>query len=174
MSGEEVKIEALVKYQGMEVRFSGTVNEVIRAFLEFMSKILPNYDLISKLTITIDLEKLLKDLEGIIAITPEGLIVTIPREKIGEREAILLNLLKTSIGYQLGKLDRDSVSVADILTLTGGKPSSTAARLSELVDLGWVDRIGRGEYRVTTYGIKSFTETVMPKIRDLRGERRVE
>ena len=172
MGGEEEKVEVLVRYQKMEVKLSGTINEVIRAFLEFMGKILPNYDLISRLTITVDLERLPKDLEGIIAITPEGLIVMIPREQIGERETILLHLIKTSIGYQLGKLDKNSISVADILTLTGGKPSSTAARLSELVDLGWVDRIGRGEYRVTTYGIKSFTETVLPKIKELSGERR--
>ena len=172
MSVEEGKVEVLVKYQGMEVKFTGTVNEVTRAFLEFMGKIMPNYDLVSRLTITVDLEKLLKDLEGIIAITPEGLIVTISREQIGERETILLHLIKTNVGYQLGKLDKDSISVAAILTLTGGKPSSTAARLSELVDIGWVDRIGRGEYRVTTYGITSFTETVLPKIKEISGEKR--
>ncbi len=172
MTVEEGKVEVLVKYQGMEVKFTGTINEVTRSFLEFMGKILPNYDIVSRLTITVDFEKLLKDLEGIIAITPEGLIVTIPREQIGERENILLHLIKTSVGYQLGKLDKDSTSVAEILTLTGGKPSSTAARLSELVDQGWVDRIGRGEYRVTTYGITSFIENILPKIKEISGEKR--
>jgi hypothetical protein len=136
-----------------------------------MSKILPNYDLISKLTITIDLETLLRDLEGVIAITPEGIIVTTPKEQIGEREAILLQLIKTRVGYQLGKLDKESMSIANILTSTRGKPSTTAARLSELVSINWVDRIGRGEYKVTTYGIKSFTETVLPKIKESDGER---
>ena len=171
MSTEE-RVEVTVKYQGMEVKFTGTSKEVTRSFLEFMGKIMPNYELISRLTITVDFEKLLKDLEGIIAITQEGLIITIPRELIGERENILLHLIKTSVGYQLGKLDKDSISVADILTLTGGKPSSTAARLSELVDLGWVDRIGRGEYRATTYGITSFTETVLPRIREISGAKK--
>jgi len=171
MSQEEGNIDVLVKHQSMEVRFSGTANEVIRGFLEFMSKILPNYDLISKLTITIDLETLLRDLEGVIAITPEGIIVTTSKEQIGEREAILLQLIKTRVGYQLGKLDKESMSIANILTSTRGKPSSTAARLSELVSINWVDRIGRGEYKVTTYGIKSFTETVLPKIKRSDGER---
>ena len=169
---EEAKVEVVVKYQGMEVKFSGTANEVTRAFLEFMGKILPSYEIVSRLTITVDLEKFLKNLEGIIAITPEGLIITVSREQVGEREAILLQLIKTSVGYQLGKTEKDSISVADILTLTGGKPSSTAARLSELVDLGWVDRIGRGEYRVTTYGTKSFIETVLPKLKEITGGQR--
>lgn len=165
MSFEEGKIEVLVRYQGMEVKFTGNINEVTRSFLDFMSKILPNYALVSRLTMTVDLESLLKDLEGIVAITPEGLIITISREKVGEREMILLNLAKMSVAYQLSKSDNDSVSIADLLQATGGKPSSTAARLSELVDLSWVDRVGRGEYRITTYGLKSFIETVLPKLR---------
>jgi hypothetical protein len=149
----------------MEVKFSGAANEVTRSFLSFMSKILPSYELISRLTITIDMEDLLTDLEGIVAITPEGLIITAPRDRMGARETILLHLVKSNIAYQLGRTDKDSVSIADLLRATGGKPSSTAARLSELVDLDWVDRVGRGEYRITTYGIKSFIETVLPKIK---------
>ncbi len=165
MSTDEAKVEVFVRYQGMEVKFSGTSNEVMRLFLDFMSKIFPNYDLVSRLTINVDLESLLKSLEGIIALVPEGVIITLPREKMGDREVILLNLVKMSVAYQLNKSDKDSVSIADLLKTTGGKPSSTAARLSELVDLGWVDRVGRGEYRITTYGLKSFIETDLPKLK---------
>lgn len=165
MSVNEGKVEVLVRYQGMEVKFSGTANEVTKLFLDFMGKILPGYELVSRLTITVDLGSLLKDLEGIIAIAPEGVIITLSREKMGDREMILLNLVKMSVAYQLNKSDKDSVSIADLLKGTGGKPSSTAARLSELVDLGWVDRVGRGEYRITTYGLKSFVETDLPKLK---------
>ena len=165
MSTDEGKVEVLVKYQGMEVKFSGTSNEITRLFLDFMGKIFPNYELISRLTMTVDLESLLRSLEGVIAIVPEGVITTLPREKMGDREVILLNLVKTSVAYQLNKSEKDSVSIADLLKITGGKPSSTAARLSELVDLDWVDRVGRGEYKITTYGLKSFIETDLPKLK---------
>ena len=165
MNVDEEKVEVSLKYQGMEVKFSGTINEVTRLFLEFMNKNLPGYELISRLTLTVDLTSLLKNIEGIVAITPEGLILTVPREKINDREIILLNLVKMSVAYQLSKSDKESVSIADLLKATGGKPSSTAARLSELVDIGWVDRVGRGEYKITTYGLTSFIEVVLPKIK---------
>jgi len=165
MNTEEGKVEVLVRYRGMEVKLNGTADEVMRAFLEFMEKMLPSLELVSKLVLTVDLEKLLNELRGIIAITNEGMIVTSPRENIGEREAILLHLVKANVGFQLSKLEGDSLSIADILTLTGGKPSTTAARLSELVDLGWVERVGRGEYRITTFGIKSFQDSVLPKLK---------
>lgn len=165
MTTEEGKVEVLVRYRGMEVKFSGSADEVTRAFLEFMEKMLPSLELVSRLVMTVDLEKLLNELQGIIAITDEGIIVTSPRESFGEREAILLHLVKASVGFQLSKLKGDSLSIADILTLTGGKPSTTAARLSELVDLGWVERVGRGEYRITTFGIKSFQDNILPKLK---------
>ncbi|MEM2094334.1 MAG: hypothetical protein QXI32_03450 [Candidatus Bathyarchaeia archaeon] len=162
---EEGKVEVTVRYRGMEVKLNGRPEEVVKAFLELMEKVVPGFELVSGLVLTVDLERLLKDLQGVIAITDEGLIVTRPRESIGEREAILLHLVKANVGYQLSRLKSDSLSIADILTLTGGKPSTTAARLSELVDLGWVERVGRGEYRITTYGIKSFQESVLPKLK---------
>lgn len=164
MSGEE-GVEVVVRYRGLEVKFSGTINEVVRFFLEFLNKMLPNYELASRLTLSLDLERLVKDVEGIIAIAPEGLIVTFPQELVGERETILLHLVKTYIGFQLGKLEKDFMPISDIISVTSGKPSSSAARLSELVQMDWVERVGRGEYRITTYGIKSFSELVLPKIR---------
>jgi hypothetical protein len=164
MSEDEV-VEVVVTYRGLEVKFSGDINEVVRFFLEFLNKMLPTYELVSRLTLTIDLEKLVTGVEGIIAITPEGLIVIISQELLGEREVILLHLVKTYIGYQLGKLDLDIMSISDIISITSGKPSSSAARLSELVQMNWVERAGRGEYRITTYGIKAFSEEILPKIK---------
>jgi hypothetical protein len=164
MSEDEV-VEVVVMYRGLEVKFSGDINEVVRFFLEFLNKMLPTYELVSRLTLTIDLEKLVTGVEGIIAITPEGLIVIISQELLGEREVILLHLVKTYIGYQLGKLDLDIMSISDIISITSGKPSSSAARLSELVQMNWVERAGRGEYRITTYGIRSFSEEILPKIK---------
>ncbi len=166
MSGEDT-VQVVVTYQGLEVKFSGDIDEVVRFFLEFLNRMLPNYALVSRLTLTTDLEKLLQEVEGIIALTPEGLIVTFAQELLGEREAILLHLVKTYIGYQLGELEKDFMAISDIISTTRGKPSSSAGRLSELVQMNWVERVGRGEYRITTYGIKSFTEEILPKIRSL-------
>ena len=163
---KENGLELSVKYKDMEVKFSGTPEDVIRSFFRFMSKILPAYDLASNLILTVDLENLLRSVAGIIALTPEGPVITVPREKIGgEKNVILLHLLKAYIGYQTGRLEKDSLSTAEILSLTGGKAGTVAARLSELTSLGWVERIGRGEYRITTLGIVSFMEETLPKIK---------
>jgi len=160
------RLELSVRYRDMEVKFSGTPDDVIRSFLGFMSKILPAYDLISDLILTVDLESLLRSIKGLIAFTPEGPVITVPREKLGgERNAIILNLVKAYVGYRTGRVERESLSTAEIISLTGGKPGTIAARLSELTSLGWVERIGRGEYRITTLGVKAFMDDILPKIK---------
>jgi len=170
MEKEEELLELSAKYKDMELRFKGKPDDVIRSLLKFIQQILPAYDLASKLILTVDLEDLLKRLEGIIAFTPEGLVVTVPREKIGGgKDAILLHLVKAYVGCKTGRLEKDSLATVEIAALTGGKTSTITARLSELVNSGWVERVGRGEYRITTLGIRNFIDEVLPKIES--GER---
>jgi len=165
VESEEDLLELFARYKDMELRFKGKPDDVIRSLLRFIQQILPAYDLASKLVLTVDLEGLLKSVEGIIAFTPEGPVVTVPKEKLGgEKDAILLHLVKAYIGYKTGRLGKDSLATSEITALTGGKSSTIGARLSELVSSGWVERVGRGEYRITTLGIQNFIDEVLPKI----------
>ena len=97
----------------------------------------------------------------------------IPREKLSKlsiRELIALHLVRVYVGQTLGKYGKDSMSVDELLTTIGGRIGAMAGRLSEMVDEGLVARIGRGEYKITTFGIKQFTETILPKIKQLTKE----
>ncbi len=164
---EERKLEVRVKYGDLEAFFSGSPDEVLRGIMGFMSRIAPTIGPISRLTLSIDVSSLAEAVEGLIAITPEGLAVmpiVIPR--LTDREAILLHLVKAYLGYQLGRLECDSMTVSELAEVTGSKKSAIAARLSELVGGGWVSRVGRGDYRITTVGIKMFLDTALPRIRE--------
>jgi len=165
MSSEGETLEVSVKYGQLESRFTGTVDEVLRGVIEFISKVCPTYDLASRLVMTVDVEKLMEDLEGIIAITEEGLVSTIPSDILSDKEAIRLQLIKTYLGYRLARQDKETMSLGDIITETRGKPGAVAGRLSEMVSDGLVKRAGRGEYQITTLGIKDFCERVLPKIK---------
>jgi len=166
MGQNEAKLELSVKYKDMEVKFTGNPEDVIRSLLGFLGKILPAFEFVSSLTLAVDLEELLKSVSGLIAFAPEGPVITVPKERLGgERNIILLHLAKSYIGFRTGRLERDSLSTADLLSLTGSKSGTVAARLSELISMGWVERIGRGEYRITTLGVKSFMEEVLPRMK---------
>jgi len=166
MGEGKATIELSVKYKDMEVKFTGTPDDVLRGFFGFLSKILPAFQFLSSLTLTVDLEELLRGISGIVAFASEGPVIIVPRDKLGgDRNLILLHFIKSYVGYQTGRLEKDSLSSGDISSLTGSKPSTIAARLTELVNMGWIERIGRGEYRTTTFGVKSFMKEVLPKIK---------
>ena len=166
MTEEKANVELSVRYKDMETRFTGRPNEVIRSFLGFMSQIFPAYDLVSGLTLTVDLENLLKNIEGLIAFTPEGPALTIQKESLsGERDAIVLYLIMAYVGYQTGQTKEESLTTSEIISLTGGKSSAVGARLSELTSMGWIQRISRGEYKMTTLGVKAFLDEMLPRIR---------
>lgn len=165
--GGGARMELTAKYGEMEVRFTGSPEEVIRGLLGFLSQIVPAFELVSGLTLTMDLEDLLRRVKGVIAFAEEGPVVLVPRERLSERDALVLQLVKAYVSYRVGKTDRDSLSMAELLTLTGTKPGTAAARLSEVVSLGHIERIGRGEYRITTLGVKSFIEEVLPRLKNL-------
>jgi len=162
---EEKKFEVSVKYGQLESHFTGTVDEVLRGVIGFLSKVCPTYDLASRLVMAVDVEKLIEDLEGIIAITEEGLVSTIPSDLLSDKEAIRLQLIKAYLSYRLARQDKETMSLGDIVTETRGKPGAVAGRLSEMGSEGLVVRAGRGEYRITTLGIKDFCDTILPKIK---------
>lgn len=165
MESEEDLLELHARYKDIEFRFRGKPDDVVKSFLRFIHEVLPAFDLASRLVLSVDLEDLIRNMEGIIAFTPEGPVVTVSKERLGgERDAILVHLVKVYIGYRTGKLGKETLATNEIASLTGGKSSTVGARLSELVSSGWVERVGRGEYRITTLGIKNFVDEVLPKI----------
>jgi len=163
---EEGSLEVVIKYKGIETKFTGKPDQVIRTVLNYVTQVLPSFEVISGLTLTVDLEDLLKKVKGLIAFTPEGIVVTVPKDKLGgERDAVLLQLVKSYVGYVTGKAKKDSLTMTELLDSTGGKSGTVGARLSELTSLGWVERVGRGEYRITTLGTKTFMDEVAPKLK---------
>ncbi|MCX8176045.1 MAG: hypothetical protein N3E48_02295 [Candidatus Bathyarchaeota archaeon] len=153
----------------LKLSFEGSVEDVTRALMEFLSKHYPSYSLIKNLVISVDFEELLKKIEGVIGISSEGVFLLTPKEKLIKqlslRERILLHLLKAHIGYQLKVSDKQSLSVDELLRITGSGTGALAGRLSELSDDGFIERIGRGEYKVTTLGLKHLMDEVLPKIK---------
>lgn len=161
---EENIIEVRVRYRDFEKTVRGNSNEVIREVIGFLSEHFPKLNLISKLTLTVDEEQLLDTCSNIMKITPEGVVITAPAENLTDRELILLHLLKTHTGYITKKLDTDRAMIGDLIAYTRKPAGTVAGRISEMCTEGLVERIGKGEYRITTYGLDYFIKNIYPKL----------
>lgn len=159
------KISVHVRYGELEQTFSGNVNDVWISLNRFFNQTLPAFDIARKITLTIDLEKLVEDFKGIVAIAPEGPELLIPKEKLTDSETLQLYLLVTYIGHKLGKLSRETMTKEELASKLGKNMKITTTRLSELVKEGNVAKIEEGNYKITTIGIKRLQDETLQKIK---------
>src|SRR3990170_7875120 len=84
--GEADRVTVHVKYSGVEQTFSGNVNDVWVSVNRFFGEVVPAFDVARRLSLTVDLAKLVEGFKGVIAIAPEGPEVLIPKEKLTDSE----------------------------------------------------------------------------------------
>jgi hypothetical protein len=159
---ERVRIHAQIKSETLD--FEGSADETINVFLRFISTIYPAYELVSKLTLTIDFEKLLKDSAGVITIAPEGPVLL--RRGVSTADGIKLCLIGAYIGFKIGKLSNDTLSCDEMARFSGKSSGTIANELTKMTKQGLVDRVGKGEYKITTTGIVHLTNEVLPRLKE--------
>jgi hypothetical protein len=154
-----------VKYRDIEQTFTGNANDVWVSVNRFFCEMIPSFDLARKITLTVDLEKLIEDFKEVIAITPEGPQLLIPRQKLTDNETLLLNLSAAYIGYKLGKLGREWLTREELQAKLGKNMKITSTRLGELCKEGVAVKIENGNYRIATIGTKHVQKEILPKIK---------
>lgn len=147
-----------VKYGDVEQTFSGNVNDVWISVNKFFSESIPAFDVVRKMTLTVDLAKLIEDFKDVIAIAPEGPEVLIPKEKLTDSEALQFYLLAAYVGYRLGKQPTDAMTKEELQVKLGKNMKITTTRLGELVKQGNVIKTNEGDYRIATIAIKKLQE----------------
>lgn len=150
-----------VKYGGVEQTFSGSFNDVWVSVNRFFSELVPAFDVARKMTLTVDLDRLIEDLKDVVAIAPEGPAVLLPREKLTDGEALRLYLLAVFVGYRLGKLPSETMTKEELASKLGKSAKITATRLGELVKEGNVVRAEDGSFKISTLGVKRLQEELI-------------
>ena len=158
-----------IRYGSLEKKITGDPEDVAKTVLSFLMSLVPQLELASRLVLSVDLSKIAKTCEGIVAITPEGVVVTASTEGLADRELLLFQLAKQKIAQMMGKSESDTVQASDLIAATKRSGGTVAGRLSELCSESLAERKGKGEYRVTTLGLHIFQEQVIPKLKKNQG-----
>lgn len=158
-------LDVIIRYGTVEKKITGPPEVVAKEVFTFLTKAIPQLELASHLALSVDLNELAQACDGILAVTPEGVVVTVPIDSLADRELILLHLAKARIAQMLGKSDKDFVQSADLIAATKRTSGTVAGRLSELCGESLAERKGKGEYRATTLGLHVFREQILPKLK---------
>jgi len=152
-----------VKYGDVEQTFTGNVNDVWVSVNKFFCEMVPAFDIARKVTLTVDLAKLIEDFEDVVAIAPEGPEVLLGKERLTDSETLQLTLLAAYIGYRLGKLPKETMTKEELAAKLGKSMKITTTRLGELVKQGMVTKTEEGNYKITTIAVKQLGEQLESK-----------
>lgn len=158
-------LEVTIRYGTLEKKIVGPPDEVAKEVYTFLLKTIPELDLASQLVLSVDVKDLAQACQGVLAVTPEGIVITVPVENLADRELVLLHLAKARIAQMLGKSNKDLVQSAELIAATKKTSGTVAGRLSELCGETLAERKGKGEYRATTLGLHVFREQILPKLK---------
>lgn len=142
-----------VKYGDVEQTFTGNINDVWISVNRFFSDVVPVFDIVRKVMLTVDLAQLVEDFKDVVAIAPEGPELLIPKEKLTDSETLQLYLLAAYLGYRLGKLQRETMTRYELQAKLGKNTKITATRLGELIKQGDAVKTEEGSYRITTKAV---------------------
>ena len=165
MTEKPAKVTVNIKYKDVEKTFSATPEETWLLLNKFFNQFLPSFEIVNKLRLNVDLQQLAKDCEGLIAFSPEGSNMLVPKSKLTDNETLSLWLLASYLGHKLGMTDRDDLSKEELQAKLGKSGKITSTRLGELVKSDLVMKTADEKFRITTFGVAQMQKDILPKIK---------
>ena len=165
MTEKSEKVTVHIKYKDVEKTFSATPEETWLLLNKFFNEFLPSFEIANKLWLNVDLQQLAKDCEGLIAFSPEGPTLLVPKSKLTDNETLSLWLLAGYLGHKLGMVESDTVSKEELQTKLGKSGKITSTRLGELVKSDVVTKTADDKFRITTFGVAQMQKDTLPKIK---------
>jgi hypothetical protein len=163
--GEVGRVSVVVKYGGVEQTFAGSVEDVWLSLNRFFGEFLPSFEVAKKLVLSVDLQGLVKDCEGLIAFSKEGANLLVSKDKLTDNETLLLWLLAYHVGFQLGFVGSEAVSKEELQAKLGKSGKITSTRLGELVKSDMVAKTAEDKYKITTFGVTQMQKEIIPRIK---------
>ncbi len=163
------KVDVHLKYKELEKDFSATLQETWELLDQFFKEYLPAFEIAQKLTLSVDLQQLAKDLDGLAAFSEEGANLLVPKNKLTDNEALTLWLTAQYLGKRLGLLKTDALSKDELQTKLGKTAKIVSTRLGELIKTECATKTPEDSYKITTFGVFMAQKDVIPKVRSKMG-----
>ena len=149
---------------GIEKKILGPPDAVLKELVSYMSTVYPSLELVSKIILTVDAREFMDSCSGVLAASPEGLVVLKDVSHLRDRELLMLHLAGARLMDILGKKENDALSLEDLTRVMGRPTGTVAGRLSELWKEQLIERVGKGSYRLTTMGARIVVKNLMPRM----------
>lgn len=159
------KVTVHVKYRDVEKTFTAPAEEAWLLLGKFFSELIPSFEIASKLRLSVDLQGLAKECEGLIAFSKEGASLLVSKSKLTDNETLLLWLLAGYVGHELGMLEAEAFLKEELQAKLGKSGKITSTRLGELVKSDMAVKAADDKFKLTTFGVVQLQKEILPKIK---------
>jgi len=160
----EKKLQVTVKYGELRADYEGSPDDVLRGVIDFLRRVHPALEVVEKISLTTDLNNLLKALEGVVAVQPSGPVI-LSEKKITIEQTISLLLAGAYASHQLNLLNQESLALDALGRLTGKTGGSLRGTLSRMKEKQLIERLPEGGYRITPLGLKLLIDETTPALK---------
>ena len=98
MSIKPEKIQIQIKYKEIEQQFSADPQDAWLMVNQFFKDFIPSFEIAQKLWLSVDLQQLAKDLNGIVAFSSDGASLLAPKNKLQTRLGKSGKITSTRLG----------------------------------------------------------------------------
>lgn len=165
MTEKPENVEVRLKYKGVEKTFSAPLEEMWLLLSKLFIEFLPSFEIANKLLLSVDLQQLAKDCEGLIAFSNEGVNLLVPKSRLTDNETLLLWLLAGYVGHKLGLIESDAISKDELQVKLGKNNKITSTRLGELVKNDMIIKTREEKFSITTFGVTQMQKDILQKIK---------
>ena len=165
MTKKPENVEVSLKYKGVEKSFSAPLEEMWLLLSKLFSEFLPSFEIANKLLLSVDLQQLVKDCEGLVAFSNEGPNLLVPKSRLTDNETLLLWLLAVYLGHKLGLIESDAMSKDELQVKLGKSSKITSTRLGELVKSDMIMKTREEKFSITTFGVTQMQKDLLQKIK---------
>ncbi|MEM1943457.1 MAG: hypothetical protein QXO30_01040 [Candidatus Caldarchaeum sp.] len=149
-----------IAYGELKAEFEGAPEDVYVQVVRFLERSIPGFVLASKLNAFPGAEELLTKLGDVLAYTTsDGVFVKKPLSEMPTSSALLLYAASRYINNLLGFSDKQEFSSSELAGALAKPEKTVSGRLTELVQRGFLKRVGRGGYVITPQGLAYLVES---------------
>ncbi len=159
------KVSVQLKYKDAEKTFFASPDAAWLLINKFFAEFLPSFEVARKLVLSVNLQILAKQCEGLIGFSQEGANLLVSRSKLTDNETLLLWLLASYLGSNLGLIDSNAVLKDELQAKLGKSGKITSTRLGELVKNDLVTKTVDDKFKITTFGVVQLQKDLLAKIK---------
>ena len=147
---KQVKVQ--IDIDGIHFESSGTAEELVPQILQFVSHTIPTYDLARKLMYLPDLAELADRVSEFAKMTNSNQLL-LTRNGLPAERSISIVLFMAHLAAKFAKRPSDSLNIEEIATAVSKAPKTIRNTIVNMQKAGLIERIDRGNYRITQKGL---------------------